>query len=157
MDRTQWLLALHVTGAFLLLGGAVFASVFAALLLRTERPSDIAVLLRLGRAAVIALSAGELLAYVLGLWLAHHRGYSFGAFWIVASLVLLVVVSITSKKGAKRDRVTREHAEELAQAGDEPSPELRARLRAPIGLALSWGTTGALLVILALMIWQPEQ
>jgi hypothetical protein len=41
----QWLLMLHVTGASFLLGGSVVAALLNILALRTNRPSEIALLL----------------------------------------------------------------------------------------------------------------
>jgi hypothetical protein len=38
----QWLLMLHVTGAFFLLGGSLIAALLHLLALRSNRPSEIA-------------------------------------------------------------------------------------------------------------------
>jgi hypothetical protein len=57
--------------------------------------------------------------------------------------------------GGGRDKRTRELAEQLAAGGDQPSAELRARLRDPLTLALSWGSGIVVIAILALMIWKP--
>ena len=155
MTTFQWLLALHVTGAFLLLGAVVVLSVLAVLAHIKQRPSEIALFLGLSIAAVPFLIAGEVLAFVFGLWLVHDRGLSYGTFWISASIVLLVAGGIAGKKGGDRADRTRELALELAAKDDAPSPELRARLRDPVTLALSWGAGLAAVVILAFMIWKP--
>ena len=42
MSTLQWLLALHVTGAFFLLGGVIFATILSVLGQRAERPSELA-------------------------------------------------------------------------------------------------------------------
>jgi predicted branched-subunit amino acid permease len=57
----DWLLFFHVTGAFLLLGGSVAAGVLNVAALARERPSEIALLLRLTRPAAAAISAGLLM------------------------------------------------------------------------------------------------
>jgi hypothetical protein len=57
--------------------------------------------------------------------------------------------------GGKRDERTARFARELAAAGDAPSPELRARVRDPISLTLSYGSGLLLIAVLALMIWKP--
>jgi hypothetical protein len=41
VDLYQWLLALHVTGAFLLMGGGVIASILNLAALGRDRPSEI--------------------------------------------------------------------------------------------------------------------
>ena len=155
MDRYDWLLFLHVTGAFLLLGGAVVAGVFNIAALRRERPSEISLLLGLTRWAVAAISAGLLITLGFGLWLVHQVGYGWGEGWIVTSLVLWVVSGFLGDRGGRRQRETRTLAQRLAAEGDVPSPELRARLRDPVAMALSWSSGLAALVILALMIWKP--
>ena len=155
MDRYEWLLFLHVTGAFLVLGGAVMGGVFNLFALGRERPSEIVLLFRLARVAVTSISIGMLLTIALGLWLVSEAGYDWGESWIVASLALWVLANALGGIGGRRERKTRELAENLAAQGDVPSSELRARLRDPVTLALSWGSGIAVLGILALMIWKP--
>ena len=91
MDTYDWLLFLHVTGAFLVLGGAVMAGIFNFAALQRERPSEIALLFRLARVAVVAIGAGMGLTLVFGLWLVHNAGYGWGETWIVLALVLWVL------------------------------------------------------------------
>src|SRR5262249_46503248 len=81
LSTYQWLLALHVTGAFLLVGGSVAAGVLSTMALKRERPSEVALFLGLVRAAVPAIGLGSLLTLVLGLWLVHEAHYSYGDFW----------------------------------------------------------------------------
>ena len=104
---------------------------------------------------MVAIGIGFLLTIVLGLWLVHEAHFSFGDAWVIASIVLWVVAGALGSRGGERDKRTRLLAERLAAEGDEPSAELRARLRDPVSLALSWGSGAAVLAILALMIWKP--
>lgn len=155
MDTYDWLLFLHVLGAFLVLGGAVMAGVFNFAAVRRERPSEIAMLFKFARVAVASIGIGLALTLVLGLWLVHHAGYGWGQTWIVLALVLWVLANALGGIGGSRERKTRELAERLAAAGDAPSAELTARLRDPVWLALSWGSGLVIVGILALMIWKP--
>jgi uncharacterized membrane protein len=155
VDTYDWLLFLHVTGAFMVLGGAVIAGVFNVSALRRERPSEIALLYRLTSFAVRSISVGMVLTLVFGLWLVGHLDYGWGDAWIVTSLVLWVVASALGGVGGNRDKAARQLAERLAAEGDAPSPELSARLRDPVSLALSWGSGVVVIAILALMIWKP--
>lgn len=66
MSTLQWLLALHVTGAFLFLGGTVVAGAFGVLAQREKRPSGVALFLGLTRLSVVLIVAGGLLAFVQG-------------------------------------------------------------------------------------------
>jgi uncharacterized membrane protein len=156
VDRYQWLIFLHVTGAFLVLGGAVFGGILNFFALRRERPSEIVVLFRLVRIAVVAISIGMVVTLALGLWLIADVDFiEWSDGWVVAALILWVVANAFGGIGGKRERQTRELAEQLVAAGDEPSTELRARMHDPVTLALSWGSGVIVIAILALMIWKP--
>ena len=157
MNTYQWLLVFHVTGAFLLLGGGAIAAALNLSALRRERPSEILLLYGLIRVAVVAITAGTLLAFVFGLWLVHEApfNYSYGDGWVIAAFVLLIVANALGGAGGKRDQATVKLARELVASGDAPSPELRARVHDPVSLALSYGSGLVLIAILALMIWKP--
>jgi uncharacterized membrane protein len=156
VSRTDWLLFLHITGAFLLVGGSVAAATFTILARRRERPSQIAEFLRLVRVALPLIYGGVLLTLVFGLWLVHDSGYSYSDAWIIAALVLWVAGNALGGIGGSREEKTRELAEQLAAADDVATPELGARLRDPVSLALNFGSGLAVLAVLALMIWKPS-
>lgn len=156
MDRYHWLLIFHMTGAFLLLGGAVFGGIFNIAALRRERPSEIVVLYRLVRIAVASISAGMLLTLVFGLWLVADLEFAkWSDAWVILALVLWVVANALGGIGGRREKATRKLAERLAAEGNAPSVELRARMRDPITLALSWGSGLVVVAILVIMIWKP--
>ncbi len=155
MSLSQWLIALHVTGAFLLLGGGVFAAAFNVFAQRSERPSEIALFLGLTRIAVVAIALGALMTLVIGFWLVSDQDYSFNQLWLVLSLILWFVAVGAGQAGGSRDRQTRLLAEELAAGENVATAELRARMRDPRTLALDYGSGLALAVVLALMIWKP--
>ena len=155
MDLSDWLLALHVSGAFLFLGGGVLAAAFNIAALRSERPSEIALFLGLTRVAVVLIAFGALLTLVLGFWLVSDQDYSFGDLWLVLSLILWFVAIGMGQAGGMRDRRTRILADELAASGNVATPELMALLRDPRTLALDYGSGVVLVVVLALMVWKP--
>jgi uncharacterized membrane protein len=155
VDLYQWLLALHVSGAFLFLGGGVIAAALNLVALGRDRPSEIALLFGLIRIAVVPILLGALLTLVFGLWLVHEGGYGYGDGWVVAALVLFVLGNAMGGIGGRRDERTAQLARELAAGGDAPSAELRARVRDPLSLTLSYGSGLLLVAILALMTWKP--
>ena len=155
MSRYEWLLFLHVTGAFLVIGGAVMAGVFNFSALRSGRPSDVVLFFRFARLAVAAIGVGMVLTLGFGLWLVHDVGYGWGETWIVLALVLWVLSNALGGIGGKREKKVRELAERLTAEGDVPNADLSARLRDPVLLALSWGSGIVVIAILALMIWKP--
>jgi uncharacterized membrane protein len=157
MSKYDWLLFVHVTGAFLLGGGvAAFVAFNVAAQLR-ERPSEIALLLRLAQVAVVTIISGALLTLVFGLWLvsASPYGYGFGQGWVIAAIALWVAGNVLGETAGKRDRKTHELAARLAAEGDAPSAELKARLRDPLTLSLTYAAGLVMLAILAVMIWKP--
>jgi uncharacterized membrane protein len=155
VSRYDWLLFLHVTGAFLVIGGAVMAGVFNFSAVRSERPSDVVLFFSFARLAVAAIGIGMVLTLGFGLWLVHDAGYGWGQTWIVLAVVLWVLSNAMGGIGGNREKKVRELAERLTAEGDVPSPELSARLRDPVWLALSWGSGIVVIAILALMIWKP--
>jgi uncharacterized membrane protein len=151
----QWLLAFHITGGFLLLGGAAAAAVLNALAWRTDRPSEIALLLRLIRFTVPLIGLGALLTLVLGLWLVHHDGFSYGAFWVWAAVILWMIGNALGGRGGRMQQQAREEAERCAADGDVSTDRLRELLRDPVANGMSWASGVAILLVLVLMIWKP--
>ena len=133
MSSTQWLLMLHVTSAFLFVGGSVAAGLLNWLALRAERPSETAALLRLIRPLLPLLFAGVAGTLVFGIWLWHHLGFAVSTRWIWASLALWVIANALGGYGGRHQERSRALAERLAAEGDAPSEELRALLRDPKG------------------------
>jgi uncharacterized membrane protein len=155
MGKYEWLIFLHVTGAFLFLGALVVAIVLGVTAQRRERPSEIALLFRLTGRLAVPFSVGFFLLLGAGLWLVHVAGYSFRDAWVIVALVVFVLSNALGGIAGPWVKATRLLAEELAASGDQPSPALQARLRDPVTLALGYGSALASLVVLALMIWKP--
>jgi uncharacterized membrane protein len=154
VGKYEWLLFLHVTGAFLFLGATLAALVLNVAALLRERPSEIAFLFRLVARASFAFG-GLLLVLVFGLWLVPEADYDWSDGWIVWALVLFVLANALGGIGGVRARPVRALAEQLAAQGDQPSAELRRLVRAPSLMVLNFGAAALSLAILVLMIWKP--
>jgi len=152
----DWLLFFHVTGAFFLLGGILIAGIlnFVAIV-KDRRPSQVASLYGLIRFAVPLIGAGLLLTLAIGLWLVNEADYGFGEAWVVSAIVLWVLASVLGNIDGKYQRQTGELAQRLAAEGDAPSSELRARLRDPRALAMSYASGLMAFAVLGIMIWKP--
>jgi uncharacterized membrane protein len=146
---------LHVASAFCFVGGSVAAGTLNALAIRAERPSDAAALLRLIRRTLPVVLVGVLGTLVFGIWLWHHLGFSLGQGWLWGALVLWVAANGLGGVGGRHQERARKLAEQLAAAGDTPTDELRAVLRDPKGLAISYLAGAATIGILVLMLWKP--
>jgi uncharacterized membrane protein len=155
VTKYDWLLFVHVTGAFLFIGGIVMAWVLGIAAALRERPSEIALLMRLTGAAAAAIGIGMLLTIAFGLWLVDVAGYGYGEGWIIAALVMWVLSGALGGQAGKRDKATREFAQQLAAGDDSPSPELQARVRDPVALSLNLASSLLGFAILAVMIWKP--
>ena len=158
MSTYDWLVSIHITGAFLYVGGGAAAGILNLRAWYAERPSEVALLLRLiSRIAVPAIGIGAVVSLVFGIWLVHHAGYSYGTFWVWAAIVLWAVAGALGGRGGQYQSKAGAEAARLAEAGDTMTPELRALVRDPVGNALSYASGLTLLVILILMIWKPGQ
>jgi len=155
VTTAQWLLMLHITAAFFLVGASVTAAILNALAVRAERPSETASFLRLVRVTLPIIGIGVAGTLVFGLWLWHEQHFGLDAWWIWASLVLWVLANALGAMGGRHQERSRKLAEELAASGDASSGELRALLRDRRGNALSWLAGLATLAILVLMVWKP--
>ena len=155
MTQYQWLLGLHVVGAFLFVSGAVAAGALQWRARLRDRPSEIALLLELTRIAVVIVAAGLLATVAFGAWLVSRGEFHWGDAWIVAALALVVVSVIAGTVGGRSARHARYLAERLAAAGDEASGELKRALADPKALALNYTSFLAALAVLALMVWKP--
>jgi uncharacterized membrane protein len=158
VDTFDWLLMLHITGAFLLVGGSVAAGTLNVMALRAEKPSDTAFLLRLIRTTVPIIGLGSVAALVFGLWLVFQQDdIDFFSFWILAALVLWAIMGALGGAGGKHQEKTRRLAERLAAEGDASNDELRTLLHDRRGNAMSWLAGLAALLLLIDMIWKPGQ
>lgn len=144
MSLYDWLLFLHVAGAFVF-GMATFAywgSVLAAARPQGGDPQSVAD--TIARPANFVVGAGAGIALVFGIWLAIYvDGYEVWDPWILISLLLLLLAAGVGGL-AGRSYV------QAAQSTGEEAAGLRRR-----GMLLHSTATVAFLVILALMIFKP--
>jgi len=152
---TKALLFLHLASAFVFVGGTISAGILQISALRRELPSEIAVLLRTARTAVMFTSAGGLGTLVFGLALVGHLDVGFGTGWVSGSIGLWVASMALGGAGGRTARHARSLAERLAREDDRPNDELRALVAHRPSLLLSYAATVAIVAILVLMVWQP--
>jgi len=89
MTAYHWLLLFHLLGAFCFVAGAVVAGTLQLAAIRRERPSEVALLLRLTRTGVALVGIGSLATLGFGIALAEHLGYGLSPAWIQAAIALL--------------------------------------------------------------------
>lgn len=147
-------LLLHIFGALVFVGGAIVSGVVFEAARRRPRPSEVVLLLGVTRTGVLIVMVGALFVLVAGLWLAGKID-QWGEPWLVASLALFVVSLVLGAIGGRRPKEARKLAVRLAEAGDEPTPELRRLLDDPFSGFANYASSALVLAILVLMVWQP--
>ena len=152
---THALLFLHLVSAFVFVAGTVAAGILQITALGRERPSEIALLLRTARTAVMFTVSGALGTLVFGLALVGHLDIGFGNAWVSAAIALWVVAMGLGGAGGRTARHARYLAERLAREGDRPDDDLRALVSHRPSLLLSYAATAAIVAILVLMVWRP--
>ena len=155
MTAYHWLLLFHLLGAFCFVAGAVVAGTLQLAAIRRERPSEVALLLRLTRTGVAFVGLGSLATLGFGIALAEHLGYGLSPAWIQAAIALWVASMALGGAGGRTARHARYLAERLAAEGDEPSEELRALVSHRPSLWASYGSSLLILVVIVLMVWRP--
>ena len=155
MSGYHWLLFLHLLGAFAFVSGAVVAGTLQVAAIRSERPSEILVLLRLTRVGVLLVVLGAAMTIGFGIGLAEHVGYGLSPAWIQASLALWGASVLLGAVGGRTARHARYLAERLAAAGDEVSEELRALVAHRPSLWASYASSILIVAIVVLMVWKP--
>jgi uncharacterized membrane protein len=153
----DWILALHLLAAFVLVGAVVALWVVVLRARAGDRPAAIEPPLRMVPVLQPMTAIGGVGTLVFGIWLAISLdAYDPWDGWIIASLVLWVVAAVTGETaGARYKRAGARAAELSRSAGDVPDAELTAMARDSRGLAMHAVASVAAVAILVLMIWKP--
>ena len=157
----QWIVLLHIVGAFVFVLSHG-ASVWMAMLIRGERDRPrIAAMLSISTASIGGAYVGLLLMLIGGIW-AGIAGGHFARGWIWAAIVVLVAVIAVMYAVATPYFVKLRAAAGVETRGKPPEPSLLASdedlaalaSRAPVAALLGSGAIG-LLLILWLMVIKP--
>ncbi|MEX2583980.1 MAG: DUF2269 family protein [Gemmatimonadota bacterium] len=147
-------LLVHLLGVLLFFGGALVAGIGFEVARRQDRPSEVALLLGVTRIGALLVVVGAVLVLGGGLWLAGQLD-QFDEPWLLVSLGLFVFSLILGALGGQRPKRARRLAAQLAGEGDEMTADLRRLLDDRFSLAANYASSGLVLVILVLMVWQP--
>jgi uncharacterized membrane protein len=153
----DWLLALHVVGAFAYVAGIVLFWILIVAVRKVDTPEGTIRMEPIVKVGNVAVGIGAGATIVLGIWLAFSLdSYAIWDGWIVAALVLWVLsMAIGQRTGVEYTRgVTK--AKELEAAGQSgPSAELLALNRTSNGVVLHFLASAVVLLILLDMIFKP--
>ena len=133
MSLYDWLLFLHVLGAFALVGALTLTSIVIVAAWRAERPSGLAEFAGVTRVGGWLVGAGTLMTIVFGVWLAIEVDqYRVWDGWVIAAIVLWAMAVETGRRAVDA---------------------VRGGGRRAVGMQLA--SSAAVLVILVDMIWKP--
>ena len=157
MSLDDWILALHLLAAFVLVGAVIGLWIAIVAVRRADRPATAEPPLRLVPPLATMTAIGGVGTLVLGIWLAVSLdAYEPWDGWIVASIVLWLIAAATGETAGARYRRAGRRASELTRSGaDGPDEELTALSRTGSAVALHAVASIAAVGILILMIWKP--
>jgi uncharacterized membrane protein len=153
----EWILALHVLGAFVFVAGIILLWVLIVAVRQSDTPEGTIRMGPLARIAEVAIGIGAVGTIVLGVWLAFSvGGYDIWDGWIIAAIVLWVISMALGQRTSAAYVHGVKKAQELQRAGQTgPSAELLALNRTSNGVVLQFLTSVVVLLILIDMIWKP--
>ena len=156
MSLNDWILALHLLSAASLVAAMTLFSILIAANWRADRPAAIASFMRVAVIGNILIGIGTAGTIVFGVWLAFSKdGYEIWDGWVVAAIVLWAVATELGRRGGTAYTEAGDRAEELAKAGNEPSPELARSFGPSPAFRFHVASTIVILLILIDMIWKP--
>lgn len=152
---TTAVLFMHLIGALLFVAGVVLAAAGFEHARRRERPSEVALLLRLARSGVLLVLIGGALLLVCGLGLVslEHIGYDTG--WVDLAIALFALTVTLGALGGRRPKEARKLATRLADEGIAKSPELHVLLDDPLSRLANYSSLCLVVAIVALMVFKP--
>ena len=156
MTLNDWILALHLLSATALVAAMTLFSILIVANWRADRPSAIASFMRVAVIGNVLIGIGTAGTIVFGVWLAFSKdGYAIWDGWVVAAIVLWAVATELGRRGGTAYTEAGNRAEELAKAGNEPSPELARSFGPSPAFRFHVASTIVILLILIDMIWKP--
>jgi uncharacterized membrane protein len=157
MSLRDFLLFVHIFGAFLIVAGVGSSTMLGLRASSTPRTRVIALAAELQyQSAMFVILPGALIAIVFGTWLARESGFSFDAKWISFAYTLWFVLTGLST-GALGPHARRIHAraEQLIAGGVEERDELRRAYATPRIRAYAAILVLVVVGFLALMVFKP--
>jgi uncharacterized membrane protein len=153
----DWLLALHVIGAFAYVAGVVLFWILVVAVRKVDTPEGTIRMEPMVKVGNVAVGIGAGATIVLGIWLAFSFGdYNIWDGWIVAALVLWVLSTVLGQRTGVAYTRGMTKAKELQAAGQAGSnAELLALNRTSNGVVLHLLTSTVVLLILLDMIFKP--
>jgi hypothetical protein len=153
VDFYDWMLALHLLGAFSIAAALVLYTVLVVAGRRMETLEQTRLLFRVAPVGGPLIGAGMGLVLVLGITLAiDSDDFEVWDAWVIAAIVLWAVFAEVGRRTGAYYTET----QKLAETGrDGAESEVLGRLRAPTGTRLHYATVAIFVLLLLDMIFKP--
>jgi len=159
MSLEEFLLIVHILGAFLMVAAAGITTAAAVMSGRSNDLKQIIAWLDLQRASELFVTTpGAVIAIVFGSWLVGESaaGYEFSEAWLSAAYVLwLVAMGLDHGWFLPFNRRVRAKAAAQVAAGSTDAGEVKAMLASPVAMVIGIGLDLSFVVFLFLMVVRP--
>jgi hypothetical protein len=157
VDWYDFILFVHVLGAFAVVGATAWFWALTITSMRASRASTVLALGGLAKPATAVVVFGTITTLIFGIWLTLYvDGYELWDLWILGGIILWAVASETGRRGGKYHEQGIPALVQGVEAGrDEVTAEWRALPSNRTALMLDAISTIAVLLILILMIFKP--
>ncbi len=157
MTLDDWILALHLLSAFVLVGAMTMFSIGFVVLRSADTPGRVLALGSPMKIGQVSVAIGVVGTIVFGVWLAISvDAYQLWDLWVVLAIIGWLIATETGRRSGTLMGAAFDRAEQLAAQGrDGPDAELAAAARSSQATTLHWVSTAVTLLVLVDMIWKP--
>ncbi|MBI5949424.1 MAG: DUF2269 family protein [Chloroflexi bacterium] len=157
MSLEEFLLIVHIFGAFLMVAAAGITTAAGVMSGRSNDLKQIIAWLDLQRVSELFVTTpGAVIAIVFGSWLVSEAGFEFSEAWLSAAYLLwLVAMGLDHGWFLPFNRRVRRRAAELVAAGSTDASEVKTMLAAPLAAVIGIGLDLSFIVFLFLMVVRP--
>jgi hypothetical protein len=153
VDFYDWMLALHLLAAFAVAAAFVLYSVLVVWGRRMGSLEQIRMLFRVAPVATPLIAGGSVLVLIFGVALAIDSDqFEIWDGWVIAGIVLWALMGAIGQRTGVYYTAVQERAE---AGGEGAESEVIARLRAPTGALLHFGTVVVFVLLVLDMIFKP--
>jgi uncharacterized membrane protein len=156
VELNDWILALHLLSAALLVGAEVVFGAMIVTLWRENSTIRVNSFFRVARIATVMVLAGSAGTLIFGIWLAISKEpYDVWDGWIIAAIVLWAITGWTGQEAGKGYGNAGMEARRLAEAGTPTSQMVGETFGPSRAFKMHVVSNVALVLLLLDMIWKP--
>ena len=156
VELNEWILALHLLAAVLIVAAEVIFGAMVVTLWRTDSTRRVDSFYRLSQVATVMVIAGTVGTLVFGVWLAISKDpYDLWDGWVIAALILWALAGWTGQQAGNAYGSAGMEAKKLAAAGTPTSPLVAETFGPSRAFRFHVASNVAILLLLIDMIWKP--